>query len=220
MDPCPGTCGQNARCQVLNHNPICSCSPGFTGDPFVQCLGERSETRRHSISSHNAQHEFSFLEPVLEEPTGNPCVPSPCGPFSACRVVGTLPACSCLPNYIGKSPNCRPECTINAECPMNLACINEKCSDPCIGSCGLNSICTVLNHNPVCQCRTGFRGDPFSVCSEVHDRKNFILYSLTFPRHQGFRIIYDLFDPQHHLLKKNASHVTHHLAARTQTAEN
>lgn len=36
-DPCPGTCGVNARCQVINHDPICSCSGGFTGDPFIQC---------------------------------------------------------------------------------------------------------------------------------------------------------------------------------------
>lgn len=41
IDPCPSTCGQNARCQVVNHNPICSCSPGFTGDPFIRCLPER-----------------------------------------------------------------------------------------------------------------------------------------------------------------------------------
>jgi hypothetical protein len=43
FDPCPGTCGVNARCQVLNHNPICSCSPGYTGDPFIQCQVEPSE---------------------------------------------------------------------------------------------------------------------------------------------------------------------------------
>lgn len=36
-DPCPGTCGLSARCQVVNHNPICSCLPGFTGDPFLRC---------------------------------------------------------------------------------------------------------------------------------------------------------------------------------------
>lgn len=40
QDPCPGTCGLNARCLVTNHNPICSCSPGFTGDPFVRCIVE------------------------------------------------------------------------------------------------------------------------------------------------------------------------------------
>lgn len=37
IDPCPNTCGLNARCQVITHNPICSCTPGFTGDPFTRC---------------------------------------------------------------------------------------------------------------------------------------------------------------------------------------
>jgi len=36
-DPCPGTCGQNARCDVINHIPTCSCPSGFTGDPFSNC---------------------------------------------------------------------------------------------------------------------------------------------------------------------------------------
>lgn len=36
-DPCPGTCGLNARCEVINHNPICTCSPGLIGDPFTRC---------------------------------------------------------------------------------------------------------------------------------------------------------------------------------------
>jgi hypothetical protein len=37
-DPCPNLCGLNARCKVLAHNPICTCSPGYTGDPFIECL--------------------------------------------------------------------------------------------------------------------------------------------------------------------------------------
>jgi hypothetical protein len=37
QDPCPGTCGQNANCQVVNHLPSCTCQPGFTGDPFRFC---------------------------------------------------------------------------------------------------------------------------------------------------------------------------------------
>lgn len=41
VNPCQSsTCGENARCQVLNHNPICSCSTGYTGDPFFRCLPE------------------------------------------------------------------------------------------------------------------------------------------------------------------------------------
>lgn len=94
----------------------------------------------------------------------NPCVPTPCGPNSACRAIGNTPACSCLPNYIGRAPNCRPECTISSECSANLACVNERCVDPCPGSCGLSAQCHVINHSPSCSCLSGFTGDPFSGC--------------------------------------------------------
>lgn len=105
----------------------------------------------------------------LSEPNDpeNPCVPSPCGPNSQCRVIGTQAACSCVPNYIGQPPNCRPECTINAECPSNLACIKEKCQDPCLGSCGVNALCSVVNHNAICTCISGYEGDPTMQCSTI-----------------------------------------------------
>lgn len=95
----------------------------------------------------------------------NPCVPSPCGPYSQCRNIGETPSCSCFPNYIGNPPNCRPECVINPECPSNLACIREKCTDPCPGSCGIGALCSVINHTPICQCPEDFTGDPFTACS-------------------------------------------------------
>lgn len=145
-DPCVGTCGINARCQVINHNPVCSCSNGYTGDPFSGCLKE--EPRQPG-----------------PEPGGNPCVPSPCGPNSQCRVLDGQPACSCLPNYIGRTPNCRPECVINEECPGNLACQSEQCADPCPGSCGVNTFCNVVKHNPVCNCNPGYTGNPFIECT-------------------------------------------------------
>ena len=150
VDPCPGTCGAEARCQVVNHNPICSCPPGFTGDPFVQCA---------------KKEEQKDITPV------NPCVPSPCGPNSNCRTVGSQPACSCAANYIGRPPNCRPECTRDAECASNLACQNEKCVDPCAAGCGLNAVCRVINHKPVCTCDEGFEGNPLEQCSRILPRK-------------------------------------------------
>jgi len=36
-DPCIGTCGQLAECQVRDHRPICSCPQGYTGDPLTAC---------------------------------------------------------------------------------------------------------------------------------------------------------------------------------------
>lgn len=36
-DPCPGNCGLNANCRVINHNPQCYCLPGHTGNPLQFC---------------------------------------------------------------------------------------------------------------------------------------------------------------------------------------
>jgi hypothetical protein len=110
---------------------------------------------------------FRSLAPVVppqQDLYRDPCNPSPCGPFSQCRDINGSPSCSCLSNYMGSPPNCRPECSINSECPSNKACINEKCRDPCPGACGLNAVCSVINHTPVCTCSEYDTGDPFTNC--------------------------------------------------------
>lgn len=104
----------------------------------------------------------------MEKPVApplNPCQPSPCGPYSQCKVSGDSPSCSCLPGFVGSPPRCRPECVSNSECQSHLACINQKCKDPCPGSCGLNAECRVVSHTPNCICQPGFIGDPFRQCS-------------------------------------------------------
>lgn len=95
----------------------------------------------------------------------NPCHPSPCGPNSECRPVGESPSCSCLRDFVGTPPNCRPQCVSNSECATNLACIQQKCKDPCPGLCGSNAECRVVSHTPMCICAVGFVGDPFTQCS-------------------------------------------------------
>jgi hypothetical protein len=123
----------------------------------------------------NGSVSFSAVTPTPGVPQ-NPCQPSPCGPNSECQVRGGNPACSCLQNYIGSPPNCRPECTINPECSSNLACVNQKCSDPCPGSCGANARCNVVNHTPVCSCNPGFTGDPFNGCVMIQGRTEFACF--------------------------------------------
>lgn len=44
VNPCPNHCGIQANCRVINHSPICSCNPGFTGDPFMRCFIQRTYT--------------------------------------------------------------------------------------------------------------------------------------------------------------------------------
>lgn len=143
-DPCRGACGVGALCEPVNHFPVCLCPSGTSGDPFVSC------------------------SPVRPDPPArpaNPCDPSPCGPYSRCLVSPQgYAVCSCLPEYRGAPPMCKPECVISAECPQIHACSNQKCVDPCPGTCGLGAQCHVVNHNPICSCPSGQVGDPFTRC--------------------------------------------------------
>lgn len=104
----------------------------------------------------------------------NPCDPSPCGPYSQCKDIGNgQSVCSCLPNYIGIPPSCRPECTVDSSCPPNKRCQNNKCVDVCEGLCGTNARCTPVLHKGVCTCLNGYTGDPFNACYVLDDSKSF-----------------------------------------------
>lgn len=41
-DPCPGTCGQTAICEVYNHIPMCRCPEGMSGNAFIECRPNQS----------------------------------------------------------------------------------------------------------------------------------------------------------------------------------
>lgn len=175
-DPCPGMCGLNAECFVSNHAPTCSCLSGYTGNPSVACH-EIPKCRFFFVIISNLDSLFinSYSSVVIADPVPqNPCRPSPCGPYSECREVNNHAVCSCQKNYIGTPPACRPECTVSSECPLDKACMHQKCVDPCPGTCGLNARCNVINHNPICSCSPGFTGDPFVRClpeeSKLHCR--------------------------------------------------
>ena len=42
IDPCPGTCGTNAECHVVNHLATCSCIASYTGNPYIYCILNQS----------------------------------------------------------------------------------------------------------------------------------------------------------------------------------
>ena len=152
-DPCPGSCGLNTKCLTVNHNPICTCTAGHTGNPLVQCT------------------KFNVSQ------SGNPCSPNPCGPNSQCRVIGSQPACSCLLNFIGRPPNCRPECVDNSDCFHSAACINQRCKNPCPGACGELARCTVQSHVPICTCPEGYEGDATVRCILAPPPSKFLFVS-------------------------------------------
>lgn len=114
-----------------------------------------------------------FLNVVTTPPPTNPCQPSPCGPNSICREVNSHAVCSCQPNFRGSPPNCRPECVVSSECTQDKACVNQRCIDPCPGTCGVNAKCQVVNHSPICSCAKGYTGDPFVRCTQVECEHDF-----------------------------------------------
>lgn len=142
LNPCDNACGANANCVVVSHSPNCVCPFGYSGDPFVTC----------------------YPAPMHTEPS-TPCSPSPCGINAICKERSNAGSCSCLEGYIGNPyEGCRPECVVNTDCAMNQACLNNKCADPCPGSCGSNAVCQVVNHSPLCTCLNSYTGDPFRYC--------------------------------------------------------
>lgn len=160
-DPCPGQCGQNAKCYVISHAIQCMCLDDFHGDPFVQC------TRINGTE-------------VLRD-TFKPCSPSPCGVNALCRERNGIGACQCIPDYLGNPyEGCRPQCTLNSDCPSNLACQQQKCRNPCPGVCGQNAECNVVNHLPTCNCLTGYTGDPYRFCSRIIEKCKRFIYLFFF----------------------------------------
>lgn len=126
-----------------------------------------------SFFSSNKCNGLIFVFIHLADPVKmNPCQPSPCGPNSQCRDVNGYSMCSCISGYIGTPPTCRPECSIDSDCNPNRACSNQKCRDPCPGTCGENAQCHVISHRPHCKCPPGFTGDAFSRCYVQQRKRN------------------------------------------------
>lgn len=115
------------------------------------------------------KYEHAFAATARPRPQlRDPCRPSPCGSNAKCVSRGSAGSCVCLPQYTGDPySGCRPECVLNADCPRNKACVNNRCRDPCPGLCGPNAQCSVANHVPACYCLPGFTGNPVSSCQSI-----------------------------------------------------
>ena len=55
-------------------------------------------------------------------------------------------------------------CQSDDECPLDKACHNTRCVDPC--NCGVNCECNVINHKPLCYAPAGFSGNPDIECQK------------------------------------------------------
>lgn len=151
INPCSrNVCGIKATCKVLNHSPLCSCIPPLIGNPLFECYPQSGKyilLLFHINILSNMTYLFTFI--VIEI---DPCSSSPCNYNGECKVRNDVAYCI------------YPECIINSDCPREKACLAQKCRDPCVNACGIDSICQTINHKPVCSCPSGFMGNPYIKC--------------------------------------------------------
>lgn len=96
---------------------------------------------------------------VLDE--NDLCNPSPCGANAECNDG----KCSCIPEFHGDPyDSCRPQCVQSSDCEHDKACIKNKCTNPCPGTCARTAICNVVNHIPMCSCPERTTGNAFIEC--------------------------------------------------------
>lgn len=134
-NPCEifGACGVNAICTPQEHDRVCSCPPDWSGDARLMC--EPFITPSSCRSDH-------------ECPTGHLCY------------VSHLNLESNMTASTWATGRCVLGCHNSNSCPPDRHCRNGLCEDPCSASgiCGRHAICSVIEHEPVCSCPAGMRG--------------------------------------------------------------
>ena len=112
-------------------------------------------------------HDIVCCSPAERPEIVDPC--NECGLNTQCkRQSNGKVRCECLPHYFGDPRvECQPECVVSSDCSKNMACVQQKCSDPCIGTCGIKAECQVVNHEAVCFCPQEYTGSPFVSCKRI-----------------------------------------------------
>lgn len=170
-DPC--NCGLNAECRIKDHKPVCSCKQGYEGNPEFECIRIGCRADDECSPQHSCINRQCV--PVCE---GDGI---PCGRQAECYGINHRAVCECRPGFSGNPRiNCVPlECQSNDDCPLNKACINNKCQNPCevTAVCAIDEVCKVYQHQPECACPPGFiatktggcRIEVFPICTYDSD---------------------------------------------------
>uniref|UniRef100_A0A8D8VWK9 Neurogenic locus notch homolog protein 4 n=1 Tax=Cacopsylla melanoneura TaxID=428564 RepID=A0A8D8VWK9_9HEMI len=166
-NPClsTGVCGVNAQCRVLQRHAVCSCPPGYQGNPRVQCKQPVIE----SCSSHNPCGDQALCTDLSGGGVACSCPPGCHGdPHQTCTCTGAAAGCQC-----GLNANCTlggggQQCLCPIEFPLGdpyVQCFAGRNSEDCrVSGCGRGALCTRGPDSYACQCPAGTTGDPAIQC--------------------------------------------------------
>lgn len=168
VNPClvNDPCGINAECYVYNNKATCKCLSGYRGNPQDRCY----------VIGCQSNSQCPADRQCINSQCINPCVyEKPCSEKAECRVQNHIPVCKCPIGMIGNPYiDCRsepvPECIEDRDCPPRLACLNEKCQNPCtvLTPCTRPADCEVVPSLPVrtmiCVCPSGYISSGSGMC--------------------------------------------------------
>lgn len=160
------SCAETAICEGRAHQPVCSCRPGTSGNPYVECSAYRDVQPECRVDA-DCPSQFACINKRCE----NPCSKSNvCTPEQTCTVLDSLPLrtviCRCPVDMITDStgrcvPIAReqPGCQLDVDCSDSDKCIRGTCTLACrVEQCGVNALCRSTSHRAICTCPPGYEG--------------------------------------------------------------
>lgn len=171
VNPCTtgDYCGRGALCHAQDHNAVCRCPIGYTGNPKINCIPPAENTVGCKSDS-----ECTLSESCVNQLCVNPCN---CGTNAECRVANHHPICYCQSGYSGNAQfGCvKLQCQSNDECSNDKQCYNNECVNPCAlaDPCSVNAECYGHNHRSTCRCAPGLEGNPMERCERVECHSDF-----------------------------------------------
>lgn len=155
---CAKVCYTNNNClpgEVCNDKG--ACQPGCHSD--VDC----PETK--VCLKDKCRCDIGFIGTPFGCTDIDECTDTPCHSSGLCENTPGSFRCVCPKGTVGDAytDGClKPdECRKDENCAGNLACVKNKCTDPCsLDVCGKGAQCQVENHSYSCYCPSGHLGDP------------------------------------------------------------
>ena len=165
-NPCQTqSCGPNSVCNVVNHQPQCSCPTGLIANPtpFVGCVREPVICTTNRECGNGLLCDSGTCRPICS--TYENCISNEICDKGLCKPICRKDG-DCRSGEICEGLTCIAGCRGDSACLANQACVNNKCIDPCASpiACGSNTQCAVKNHQVTCRCMDGLIGDARVSC--------------------------------------------------------